>query len=297
MSRDLFEKIVDDCSEFELREMEPFLQGEPFSDPHILERLEYARDRLPRTHLRIYTNGYALTQRTAYALIQIGIDELVVSVNSLDPTRYQETMGLKLSRTLKNIEYILAPLRRKDFAAAVTLRMTILADTSLEEQDAFLEYCKKWRVKGLISGVYNYKGDIRSGRPVPRYGCEHVTRLDILASGAVALCCMDHNGQYGWGTAREMSVLELYNHPVAKRYRKLHSTGRRRQVDPCAECNLFWPSFQGTSLLERIRTGLEFTAYRARYTTTGRRTPTLSASEATLGQLRSAQLHIPTAEE
>src|SRR6185295_13944982 len=61
MDQALFEKIIQDCTEFPLPAIEPFLNGEPFVDPKIMDRLEMIRSRLPNTKLRVYSNGYALS--------------------------------------------------------------------------------------------------------------------------------------------------------------------------------------------------------------------------------------------
>src|SRR5215208_5559592 len=60
MTDDLFEKIIEECREFPLGAIEPFMQGDPFSDPKILPRLVLIRRRLPDTKLRHYTNGYGM---------------------------------------------------------------------------------------------------------------------------------------------------------------------------------------------------------------------------------------------
>lgn len=67
-----------------LYEIEPFLQGDPFSDPQILDRLEYIRGHLPDTRLRLYTNAYGLNERKADRLASIGLDDLTISINTLD---------------------------------------------------------------------------------------------------------------------------------------------------------------------------------------------------------------------
>lgn len=285
----LFEKIVQDCKEFPLYEIEPFLQGDPFSDPKILDRLEYIRVNLPDTRLRLYTNGYGLTRPRADRLASIGLDDLTISINTLDPARYKSMMGLPLARTLANVEYVLSNRIRGLLGADITLRMTCFDDTSLDEQDEFLQFCDRHNVASSISGLYNYKGHIYSDLPVPNYGCEHVTRLDILADGSVTLCCMDHNGEYGWGNARELSVLELYNHDVARRYRNLHSTGRRKEAGPCGSCNMFWPLWDGLDPAQEASTRTEFDAYVLEHDPIGRRAPRGSA---TLADLRSHQLTI-----
>ena len=287
MDDDLFEKIIDDCTEFPLEAIEPFLQGDPFSDPKIIERLLTIRKKLPKTKLRLYTNGYGMTPRRIDEMSGLGIDHLYVSLNTLDAERYESVMGLRLERTLNNLVYLTEPERRGRIANKITFRMTRLEDSSVEEQRQFVSYCKERGVKPMIVGLFNYKGDIGSSFPVPRYGCEHVARLDILASGRVTLCCMDQDGEYGWGSAREHSVLELYRHTQARHYRKLHSTGRRREVEPCGTCNNFWPGFHDLSPLEAIRTGIEYCAYIAAHRLSGVRAPRRVEKNASLVQLRS----------
>ena len=273
MDQELFEKIIEDCREFPLEAIEPFLQGDPFSDPKILERLEHIRRRLPDTKLRLYTNGYGMAPKKIDAMLDLGMDHLYVSVNTLNPEKYREVMGIPLQRTLDNLAYLTEPSRKQRVAKAITFRMTRLGDTTLKEQDDFLAYCKERGVRSFIVGLFNYKGDIQSRLPVPSYGCEHVARLDILASGRVTLCCMDQDGEHGWGDLRELSVVEAFNHPSAVRYREMHRTGKRREVEPCGTCNNFWPGFHGLSPMEAARTGIEYCAYIARWRPNGRKAP------------------------
>lgn len=283
----LFEKIIGDCKQFHLAEIEPFLQGDPFSDPKILERLEYIRIHLPNTRLRLYTNAYGLTARKADELARIGVDELTISINSLDSARYASMMGVPLARTLANVDYLLTDKVRSELGADITLRMTCFDDTSLKEQDDFLVFCGGHDVTPSINGLYNYKGHIYSDLPIPSYGCEHVTRLDLLADGSVTLCCMDHNGEYGWGNVKHSSVLDLYNHEQAQRYREYHRTGRRQAIEPCGSCNMFWPLLDGLSSEQERLTRAEFEAYVVEHRPIGRRPP---RGAATLPNLRSQQV-------
>lgn len=287
MAQDLFEKIVEDCREFPLEAVEPFLQGDPFSDPKILERLEHIRRRLPSTKLRLYTNGYGMAPKQVDALLDLGIDHLYVSVNTLDAHKYRQVMGIQLERTLDNLAYLTDPSRKHRVAKRITFRMTRLGDTTLREQDEFLAYCRQRGVRSFIVGLFNYKGDVASGLPVPSYGCEHVSRLDILASGRVTLCCMDQDGEHGWADLAERSVLEAFNHPRAVEYRDYHRTGRAREIDPCRTCNNYWPGFHGLSAVQAARTGLEYCAYVARWRPTGRKAPpTAGTARDGLVQLR-----------
>jgi molybdenum cofactor biosynthesis enzyme MoaA len=274
MEEDLFLKIIEDCREFPLETIEPFMNGEPFVDPRISKRLEHIKRRLPKTKLGLYTNGYALTPKRVDEIVDMGgLDYLTVSLNTLDPVRYQAIMGFKLERTLDNMKYLTDPVRRSKVSQKISFRMTRMDDTTLEEQDRFIEYCRERGVRPFLVGLFNYKGDIPSHLPVPAYGCEHVERLDILSDGKVTLCCQDHEGMYSWGDVREQSVLEVYRGAVASRYRELHRTGRRREIEPCGECNLFWPSFDGMSVGQTARTLVQSQLYFIRHRPIGRKAP------------------------
>lgn len=277
MSDDLFESIVDQCRDMPIEAIEPFLQGEPLSDPKIMARLEHIRVRVPHAKLRLYSNGYALTPKRIDQLVGLGLDRLYISVNTLDPVKYKNVMGLELERTLANLEYLVDPARKSRVAREITFRMLRTPEVTLEEQDKFVDYCKKRRVGYFIVGLFNYKGDIHSDMPIPGYPCEHIDRLDILTSGRVTLCCMDQNGEYAWGDVTKQSLIDVYRGEVAVRYQTMHRTGRRREIEPCDKCNLFWPSLRELPPLQKARFAYEVGCYFLKHRPTGRRAPTKTA--------------------
>ncbi|HJX51627.1 MAG TPA: radical SAM/SPASM domain-containing protein [Polyangia bacterium] len=265
MSDDLYRKIIDDCASFQVQAIEPFLNGEPLMDPQIVPRLQYLRERLPATKLRLYSNGFALVPERVDELQGVGIDHLFISLNTLDPAKYEAVMGLRLDRTLRNIDYVVDDSRRTRLAREITIRMTRTDDTTAEDQARFLAYCKQRKVNCMIVGLFNYLGDVKSPLPVPSFPCEHITRVDILSSGVVTLCCMDAEGKFALGDASKESILDIYNGPRARAYRTMHRQGRRKQIPPCGTCNLFWPSFDGLSWPRRVQFGLAYAHYLLRY--------------------------------
>jgi MoaA/NifB/PqqE/SkfB family radical SAM enzyme len=275
MDQALFEKIISDCAEFPLPAIEPFLNGEPFVDPKIMDRLEMIRSRLPNTKLRVYSNGYALSPKRVDELVGMGIDHLYISLNTLNPEKYEAIMGFKLERTLENVKYMTDASRRGKIARKITLRMTRMEDTTLEEQKQFEAFCKEVGVRCFIVGLFNYKGDIKSSLPIPTYACEHITRLDILSSGKVALCCMDQEGTYSLGDVNNHSVLEVFRGEASRRYQEMHRNGRRMDIEPCGTCNLFWPSTDNMRFPKAFAHAAKFWAYFATYRPTGKQAPKL----------------------
>jgi molybdenum cofactor biosynthesis enzyme MoaA len=270
MSDELFEKIIDDCTQFPLAAIEPFLNGEPFMDRQIIPRLRLIRRKLPETKLRLYTNGTLLTPKRIAELSGIGIDHLYISLNTLDTARYKKVMGLSLRRTLENIHHLCEPGRRDGLTRRITIRMTRMPDIPLSEQRAFVRFCRELDARPFIVGPFNYKGEISSGLPVPNFPCEHITRVDILSNGRVALCCMDHEGQFSWGDVNDQSVLEIYRGERACYFREMLRTGRRRQTAPCDVCNVFWPSLENLPLLRKASFTAQYVCYLLKHRPTGK---------------------------
>lgn len=290
MSQQLFEKIIEDCTEFPLPAIEPFLNGEPFVDPKIMDRLELIRTKLPNTKLRVYSNGYALSPKRVDELCELGIDHLYISLNTLNPEKYRAIMGFKLERTLENVRYLTDPVRRSKVARKITLRMARMEDTTLEEQQQFKAFCDAQGVRCFIVGLFNYKGDIHSPLPVPKYACEHITRLDILSSGKVALCCMDQEGAYSLGDVNNHSVLEVFRGEASRRYQDMHRSGRRTEIEPCGTCNLFWPSTDNMPLPRALAHATRFWAYFATHRPTGIQKPALKPCPEHAAQLPDVSL-------
>ena len=265
MSDALFQQIIESCREFPLRSIEPFLNGEPLMDPKIMQRLAFIKNRLPETKIRLFTNGFALTPERIKELCEFNLDSLIVSVNTLDPQKYRRITGLEVDRILINLDRLTEPAWKNKVARKITFRMTRLPETSKREQNMFKDFCKRLKVHCNIKSVFNYKGDKHTMLPVPPYPCEHIERVDVLSNGVATLCCMDHEGEYPMGDARESTILSIFNSEASKRYRRYHRNGRRKSIEPCNRCNLPNPSLAHMPLLETSKVALQVGHYYLRY--------------------------------
>ncbi|MDJ0764883.1 MAG: radical SAM/SPASM domain-containing protein [Myxococcota bacterium] len=264
MDEDLFKKIVDDCAGFPLRFIEPFLQGEPFVDPRIFDRLDYINTKLPNTALQLYSNGAALSPKKSDELRSFKVSKLFISLNTIDRLRYERVVGLSFNKTMNNLRYLSGPNPKGPVADKIVVRLTLTEESSAKEISDFKKLCAKLGVKPMTVGLFNYKGDIHSSLPVPRYPCEHIERLDILSNGETTLCCMDQEGAYGWGSVIENSVLEVFNNNKATKVKEMHRRGYRDRTEPCDRCNLFWPSLSNLPFRMRIRHTAAYLLYLAK---------------------------------
>ncbi len=273
MEEGLFRKIIDDCMEFKPQFIEPFLNGEPLMDVHIFDRIEYIRTKLPDTKIKLYTNANLLTPEKTERLSGAGVSELFISLNTINELKYKKIMGLDLENTMINLNYLLESHKNRKIADRIVFRMTRTEDTTLFEQDKFIKYCKEKNVEHYIVGLFNYKGNIHSPLPVPNYPCEHIERIDILANGKVALCCMDQEGEYSLGDVTADSALEVFNGLPASYYRAMHRTGNRKKIAPCSNCNLFWPTLNNLRILQKTKVSFEILNYFLNNRPFGRKAP------------------------
>ncbi len=75
--------------------------GEPLTHPHILDMIEAVRKR--RLAVSVGSNGLRLDAEMARALIQLGVDRLVISVDGVKPETYADIRGAVLANVLNNL--------------------------------------------------------------------------------------------------------------------------------------------------------------------------------------------------
>ncbi len=78
--------------------------GEPLSHPDLLEMIGQVRQR--DLAVSVGSNGLLLTQEKARALVRLGVDRLVISIDGAKPETYADVRGALLSQVLGNVRYL-----------------------------------------------------------------------------------------------------------------------------------------------------------------------------------------------
>ena len=106
MQTETYRRLVDGLRGIaSLRSINFWGLGEPLLHPHIAEMVFLAKGLGARTE--IVTNGLPLTKEKSAALIEAGLDSIVVSVDGVSPEAYADARsGANLRLVLKNIEQL-----------------------------------------------------------------------------------------------------------------------------------------------------------------------------------------------
>ncbi|MFQ5701793.1 MAG: radical SAM/SPASM domain-containing protein [Acidobacteriota bacterium] len=247
MSRELFEKVIDEALTFpRLRQINPYLLNEPLVDRRIEERIEYItrkRGSHRRPLVRIITNAGLLTKERAYRLLRCDLDEVNISFNSIVPAVYESAMRpLRYDTVMGNVLRLIAMrdrLRGRAPSISIWTVLTRPVEDNISNERA---YWRKLKVGFKARKLDNRAmADIEAAAlgarpmdvvqicPVPFW------RAWVMFNGDMIMCCVDQERSKILGNCAERSLKEIWNDPS---YQELRRRWRARQLDGllCENC-------------------------------------------------------------
>ena len=240
MPMELFGKILEDLENVPVRTLSLNLIGEPFQDPDFLERIVAIRK---NTNLRVdklsfVTNARFMTRETISTLLDLNVNEIIVSLNGGDEESYHEVMGISFSKSLTNVSSLFLE-RERRAKNRPTIRINCV---ELEQNSESL-----WFIRELfedsadqvtIHRPLNWAGYLGAGPHRANLPCRVLwTDINILWDGRMVPCCRDWDGTLEVGDISSQSVWEAWKGRKLDVLRGIHLSGRPRQVPLCAECD------------------------------------------------------------
>lgn len=221
MDEILFRRIIDETSQHsEVERIILYLNNEPLTDPYLIERITYAKEKVPWASVHILTNGSLLTEELVDKLINSKLDWVGISLHGMKKETIEKTMGidydLTVRRVLNFVEKARVKRNIKDFIMITFLRHKYL---TLEEKEDVIKF---WHNQGIerisyFDGPISRAGNVK-GLPRVRHnkihGCNSIwanEMVHIVEGGDVILCCMDWKRDIILGNIRKNSIYEIWN--------------------------------------------------------------------------------------
>lgn len=238
MDMNLVKKIVDESLDLGVSEIMPFLHGEPFADPRIMEILVYMKDGIKKrnlsTKIGIYTNLELITYKQIVEIYQNFSDVLSyfeISFNGMTEESYYKIMGLKhFYQNLEKAKVIIDFGEKLGRPFPIKVGMVDLPE-SKDQQELFKKVFNEY---GQIYKCWNYAGylfDFKRDVPCLRV----LSHMTILWDGRVGLCCMDMEGKVILGDVSKQSIKEVWenNQEMRDKHRNLDFN-----MPLCDNCNM-----------------------------------------------------------
>lgn len=254
MSDSLWDKIADELIEYRdwIRFVDLQRAGEPLLDVQLYDRVE----RLKKggvNYVMIATNASGLNEVNARRLLEAGIDEVMLSIDSVVKDKYEQLrVGLKYEQVMENIRRYFRLRDEIAPASRVRVRAVCVYDEKNAEDrmemDAWEEfwgaltqphdrvYMKRlhsWGNQVAVDGAPDMTDTVYHPCIIP-WSTMHIT-----AMGTVALCPHDYDGVARLGDINTQSIKEVWTGMKLAEVRRLHASGERNQINFCVGCRSF----------------------------------------------------------
>ncbi len=196
----LFRSVVDQCLAMGVRRYTLYLMNEPMLDRELPERVAYVSSRIRKPqYCKTTSHGGMLTDRMARGLLDSGLDKLKISIHSLNPDRYRLMMGLKLERTLRNVDRFLDYRARGGYKRPKLEIVVVDSVYNHDEIPAIRRYWDEREVRLSVETVEN-RADHSTLRDAaigvtelrPFSWCRRLRdQIYVLQDGRMLMCCVD----------------------------------------------------------------------------------------------------------
>lgn len=224
--------------------------GEPTLHKDLAEMISYSEKKIPDADSIVITNGISLNKKKGEALIEAGLDQLNISLNTFSSSLYHIMNGVdKYEDVLYNTVNFL---RLKGDRNPVTQIQILDIDAtrkSITRFNAFWRPLLNSNDETKIQRFENAGGEINpndfdtSKRPIKRHPCFQLWRqVTLRPNGEVYPCCIAEIGGDSIliGNFYEENLQDILKGKKLKRLQRLHKEGKFDEIPACAVCDLWY---------------------------------------------------------
>lgn len=150
MSLDVLKKVLTYCNKY-CWHIYLSCGGEPLLHPEFAQIMKLVKERVHSADVTIITNGWLLNGENAQSIIDAQITSVAVSIDTLNPQRYAEVVGLPnenaLERVKKNVEELIR-LRGEKKYPKIIINAILMKSTVMD-----LRELGEWICKTGIDGL------------------------------------------------------------------------------------------------------------------------------------------------
>ncbi|MFC1723150.1 radical SAM/SPASM domain-containing protein [Nanoarchaeota archaeon] len=240
-----YKKIVDEASEKGAYAVSLNGLGEIMMHKGLIEMVKYAKSK-GIIDVFFHTNATMMTQNMIEALLDAGLDRVIISVDSPYKEKYEKIrVGANYDKVIRNIRNLFETRERKGLSSPlIRINMVKFPDVTIEELESAKElFLSMADSLGFLEYIdYNSKTE----PPVfpegykSKFICpELLNRLTIREDGSVVNCCVTLNTSQALelGNVKEISLEAMWNSDKEQELRQLHINGEFYKIPDCRKCD------------------------------------------------------------
>ena len=245
MDFELFSSVIEQIKHFpdKIKMLSLFLVGEPLLNKRLPDMIAYAKKSMITDRIFLTTNGSLLTKQVNRALIDAGLDEILISVEALDKEKYREIAFFNIDYELfvDNIRDLNE--NRKNCNVFVKI-----ADTGMNNEEInkfhsmYDEICDLAYIEPVMpvfEGVDYSNNKIPESNKIGRQ-VEICPRpffsTAVHPNGNVGCCIVDYNEGVVFGNVKEQSLMDIWNGKKINDFRHTQLKKKRHTLNVCDNC-------------------------------------------------------------
>lgn len=247
MDEALFKKIIDECGRHKsIERIILYMNNEPLTDPYMVERINYAKEKVYWASIHILTNGASLTDEISEKLIESKLDWIGISFHGIRKETVEKAMGIPFEAALERISsFIKKAGEKKNIKEYIMVTFLKHRFLSGEEKEEAMSY---WKNKGIerisyFNGPVSRAGNVRDLPGVYHrekiVGCKSIwadEMIHIVEDGKVVLCCMDWSREIILGELNKESIHGVWNGRRRKMWEIICGGNNMPEDFPCKRC-------------------------------------------------------------
>lgn len=250
---DLYKKCVDDMCAFpeKIRTLRFVGMGEPLLHKDLPKMIAYTKEKQIANRVEIITNASLLTKEMSDALIEAGLDRMVISIQGTTAKSYEEVSHIQLDYDafVEGIRYFYQ--NKKDTHVYIKVVDVALEDEADKQRffDIFGDICDSIGIETAIP-LYpdvEFNEVLAQQNQVTQYGTT-VQRTDICPQpfylmqinpdGKVVGCHSISPYPEIFGDCNVENVCEIWNGTAFNQFRRKMLDGKNQVCECCKECTL-----------------------------------------------------------
>ncbi|MBF0436078.1 MAG: radical SAM protein [Magnetococcales bacterium] len=254
----LFDKIVEEMRDYRhwIRMVDVQRAGEPLLDKHLSQRISQLKN-IGIRFVTVSTNASLLNEKTATRLLDSGLDEIMISIDSVDKEIYESLrVGLNYETVITNIKNFFALRDKQCPELVIRVRgVSCFRPDDPENQKQIQNWTRFWdefrRPQDRIymkklhtwgnqhiwqEKISEYEHNLDYKPCIAPWSTFHVTSM-----GRVPLCGQDMDATMTMGDIHNQTIAEIWQGEHFSRIRELHQIGQRNEISFCRGCKIFDP--------------------------------------------------------
>lgn len=244
MQTDLFYSVVNQAAELGVKDVVPFINGEPLADVRMPTFVKWFAIQHPRLRMTIFTNASLLTRELMYKLLTSGaIRDFNVSIQGGTKEVYEANTGLDWEKTIKNVDDLIEMNELLGEPCKIRVNMCVFSKT----QDTLDAFTQRWegRATVCLGAFSNFGGLVHD--PVGEASTMEMTRkicaralihVYVYWNGDVGQCCFDLTGETVYGNLHKEKLVDVLRSEKYLQMREAHQHLNVAELPPiCLNCN------------------------------------------------------------